>query len=62
MDEEIKNKEEAMIIKNKKEIPAEAILSDELRNKIPAGSYLMKDGKLIPNDNDEAMKARKKKK
>ena len=48
MDKDIKNKEEAMLIKNKKHIPLTDILTDEQRNNIPAGSYFIVDGKLVP--------------
>jgi len=47
MDDNIKNKEEGMNLKNKKHIPLTAILTDEQRNNIPPGSYLIKDGKLV---------------
>ena len=62
MDKDIKNKEEAMLIKNKKHIPLTDILTDEQRNNIPAGSYLIVDGKLIPNEKNEAMRSKTKKK
>lgn len=65
MEKDIKNKEEAMLIKNKTErrgkaepkriIPLTAILTDEQRNNIPAGSYHIVDGKFIPNLKNEAM-------
>lgn len=47
MDKEIKNKEEDMLIKNKKVIPANVILDEKLRNNLPPGSYTIKDGKLV---------------
>lgn len=57
METKISNKEEDMRLGNKKVLPiVAAILSDELRNKIPPGSYFIKDGKLIPED--EATKNR----
>lgn len=30
----------------------------DITNNMPAGSYIIRDGKLYPNLNDEAMKAR----
>lgn len=42
-------------VKNK-----ETGLSIKTRNKIPPGSYIIKDGKLIPNLKDKAMRDREK--
>lgn len=44
MERDIKNKESGLSLQD--------------RNNIPAGAYIMKGGKLVPDANDEAMRAR----
>jgi len=36
-------------------------IDPEIQNNLPAGSYIIKDGKLIPNPDDDEMKAREEK-